>query len=102
MYTSLGMWVNLPLRLGHFSLVLIFTGMIPSTLETVLRRESTSDWASLQMEYAEEVHVSAKKCNEIYRGTNAFRANYAERRYKELETKDPSDLMKKSMISLRP
>lgn len=45
------------------------------------------DWASLQIEYTEEVHLSAKKCEEIYCGTHAFRANYAERRYLELQGK---------------
>lgn len=50
--------------------------------------ESTKkDWASLQIEYTDGVHLSAKKCGEIYCGTHAFRANYAERRYVELQGK---------------
>jgi hypothetical protein len=49
------------------------------------------DWVKFFKEYTREVRRAAVKCEEIYCGPHAFRANYAETRYETLTKKYLSD-----------
>lgn len=48
----------------------------------------TIDWLKYMKEYTDEVRSAARKCNEVYSGTHAFRVNYADNRYIELSEDD--------------
>ena len=45
--------------------------------------ENNNDWSSFKKEYTKEVRRAAVKAGEIYCGTHAFRANYANERYEK-------------------
>lgn len=51
---------------------------------------TNTNWTEFLKEYTNKVHKAARKCEEIYCGTHAFRANYADKQYKEY-TKEGDD-----------
>jgi len=51
---------------------------------------TNTNWTEFLKKYTYEVHRAANKCHEVYTGTHAFRANYAEKQYKEY-TKESDD-----------
>jgi len=57
-------------------------------------KSDTIDWLRYMKEYTDEVRGSARKCNETYCGTHAFRVNYADNRYEELSV-DDNDILEK-------
>ena len=59
--------------------------------------ENNNDWSSFQKEYTKEVRRAAVKAGEIYCGTHAFRANYANYQYEKgiKEGKDENDVLKR-------
>jgi len=58
-------------------------GYIRDAVEKIRRhfKSDDIDWARYMKEYTKEVRVAARKCNETYCGTHAFRVNYANERY---------------------
>ena len=59
--------------------------------------ENKNDWSSFKKEYTKETHRAAVKAGEIYCGTHAFRANYANDQYEKgiKEGKDENDVLKR-------
>ena len=59
--------------------------------------ENNNDWSSFQVKYTDAVHRAAEKAGEIYCGTHAFRANYANDQYEKgiKEGKDENDVLKR-------
>jgi len=59
------------------------------------------DWLKFMKEYTEEVKAAARKCNETYCGTHAFRVNYANDRYINLSREDDMlDEREKKILSI--
>jgi len=59
------------------------------------------DWLKFMKEYTEEVKSAARKCNETYCGTHAFRVNYANDRYINLsQENDMLDEREKKILSI--
>jgi site-specific recombinase XerD len=60
--------------------------------------QTNTDWSQFQREYTQEVQRAAAKTKEIYCGTHAFRANYANKRYDELVNSTEEEVTKEEEI----
>ncbi|MEI6153703.1 MAG: tyrosine-type recombinase/integrase [Deltaproteobacteria bacterium] len=78
-------------RMESLNAVLVVIGSIQTHLS-----ETNTNWSSFQREYTQEVKRAAKRAGEIYCGTHAFRANYANKRYeKDADTKDEVQVLRR-------
>jgi len=78
-------------RMESLNAVLEAAGSIQAHLS-----DTNTDWSSFQKDYTQEVKRAAKRTGEIYCGTHAFRANYAEKRYeKDTDTKDEVQVLRR-------
>jgi site-specific recombinase XerD len=78
-------------RMESLNVVLEAAGSIQTHLS-----ETNTDWSSFQKKYTQEVKRAAKRTGEIYCGTHAFRANYANKRYeKDADKKDDVQVLQR-------